>query len=66
MDHTSESQPVEKVSRQSCVNLLNDPSPFRVLQTMLEICNTEVEDKLEHKIVNNLYNKEDKKGIQTQ
>jgi hypothetical protein len=52
MDHTSEAQPLEQVSNiknnlQSFVKLLNDPSSIRVLKNMLEICNTEVEGKLE-------------------
>jgi hypothetical protein len=54
MDHTSEGQPLEQVSTiktflQSCVKLLNDPSSVKVLQDMLEICNTKVEGKLEQK-----------------
>jgi hypothetical protein len=45
MDHTSEAQPLEQVSPintflQSRVKLLNDPSSVKVLQNMLEICNT--------------------------
>jgi hypothetical protein len=45
MDHTSEAQPLEKVSNiktflQSCVKLLKDPSSVKILQNMLEICNT--------------------------
>jgi hypothetical protein len=52
MDHTNKEQPLEKVSTiktflQSCVKLLNDPSFVKVLQDMLEICNIEVEGKLE-------------------
>jgi hypothetical protein len=60
MDHTNKEQPLEKVSTiktflQSCVKLLNDPSSVKVLQNMLEICNTEVEGKLEKKTVNHLH-----------
>jgi hypothetical protein len=60
MDHTNEAQPLGKVSTiktflQSCVKLLNDPSSVKVLQNMLEICNTEVEGKLEKKTVNHLH-----------
>jgi len=52
MGHTSQAQPLWKVSTmktfmQSCVNLLNDPSSIKVLKNMLEICNKEVEGKLE-------------------
>jgi hypothetical protein len=44
MDHTNEAQTLEKVSTlknflQSYVKLLNDPSSFKFLQNMLEICN---------------------------
>jgi hypothetical protein len=60
MDHTSEGQPLDQVSTintflQYCVKLLNNPSSIRVLQDMLEICNTKVEGKLEQKIVNHLH-----------
>jgi hypothetical protein len=60
MDQTSEAQPLEKVSTiktflQSCVKLLNDPSCIKVFQNMLEICNAEVEGKLEQKTVNHLH-----------
>jgi hypothetical protein len=60
MDHTNEAQPLEKVSNiiifmKSYVNLLNDPSSVKVLQNMVEICNTEGQGKLEKKIVNHLY-----------
>jgi hypothetical protein len=60
MDHTNKEQPLEKVSTiniflQSCVNLLNDPSPIKVLQYIIERCNTKVEGKLEYKIVNHLH-----------
>ena len=45
MDHTSEVQPLEKVSNvknllQSCVKLLNHPSSVKILQNLLERCNT--------------------------
>jgi hypothetical protein len=60
MDHTNKGQHLEKVSTinsflQSCVKLLNDPSFVKVLQNILEICNIEVEGKLEQKIVNHLH-----------
>jgi hypothetical protein len=60
MDHTNKEQPLEQVSTiktflQSCVKLLNDPSSVKVLQNMLEICNTEVEGKLEQKTINHLH-----------
>jgi hypothetical protein len=59
-DHTSKGKPLEQVSTikknlQSCVTLLNDPSFLKVLQNMLEICNTKVEGKLEQKTVNHLH-----------
>ena len=52
MDHTSKGQTLEQVSTikqilQSCVKLLNDPSSVKVLQNMLERCNTKEEGKLE-------------------
>jgi hypothetical protein len=54
MDHTGEVQPIAQVSTiknflQSCVKLMNDQSSIKVLQNMLERCNTEVEGKLEKK-----------------
>jgi hypothetical protein len=60
MDHTSKGKPLEKVSNlknffHSCVNLLNDPSSIKVLQNLLEICNIEVEGKLEQNTVNHLH-----------
>jgi hypothetical protein len=60
MDHTSKTQLEEKVSTikiflQSCIKLLNDPSSIIVLQNILEICNTEVEGKLEQKKFNHLH-----------
>jgi hypothetical protein len=60
MDHTSEGQPLEKVSTintflQSCVKLLNDPSSIRVLQYVIEICNTKVDGNLENKTINHLH-----------
>jgi len=60
MDHTNKEQPLEQVSTiktflQSCVKLLNDPSSIKVLQNLLERCNTKVEGKLEQKIVNHLH-----------
>jgi hypothetical protein len=52
MDPTNEVKPLGKVSTiktflQSCVKLLNDPSSVKFLKNMLEICNIEVEGKLE-------------------
>jgi hypothetical protein len=60
MDHTSEVPPIAQVSTiknflQSCVKLLNDQSSVKMLQNMLEKCNTEVEGKLEHKTINHLH-----------
>jgi hypothetical protein len=60
LDHTKEAQPLGQVSMikcffQSYVKLLNDPSSVKVLQNMLEICSTNIEGKLEHKIVNHLH-----------
>jgi hypothetical protein len=59
LDHTKEAQSLGQVSTikaflQSCVKLLNDPSSIKVLQNMLEICNTDVEGNLEQKTVNHL------------
>ena len=52
MYHANKGQPLEQVSTintfmQTCVKLLNDPSSVKVLQNLLERCNTEVEGKLE-------------------
>jgi hypothetical protein len=60
MDHTSEARPLAQVSTiksflQSCVKLLNDPSSVKFFQNILEICNIEVEGKLEHKTINHLH-----------
>jgi hypothetical protein len=60
LDHTNESHPLGQVSAindflQSCVKLLNDPSSIKVLQNMLEICNKDVEGKLEQKTINHLH-----------
>jgi hypothetical protein len=60
MDHTSKVPPIAQVSTiktflKSCVKLLNDPSSVKVLQNMLEKCNTKVEGKLEKKTVNHLH-----------
>jgi hypothetical protein len=65
MDHTSEGQPLEKVSTiktflQSCIKLFNDQSYVKVLQDMLEICNTMVEGKLEQNNQSSPYKKKDK------
>jgi hypothetical protein len=40
---------------QSCDKLLKDPSAVKILQNLLEICNTKVEGKLEQKTVNHLH-----------
>jgi len=40
---------------QCCVKLLKDPSAVNILQNILETCNTWVEGKLEHKIVNHIH-----------
>jgi hypothetical protein len=60
MDHTGKGKPLELVSTiktflQSCVMLVNDPSSVKVLQNLPERCNTEVEGKLEQKIINYLH-----------
>jgi hypothetical protein len=60
LDHTKEAQSLGQVSTikgflKSRVKLLNDPSFFKVLQNMLEICSTKIEGKLEQKIVNHLH-----------
>jgi hypothetical protein len=60
MNHTNEAKPLGKVSTiktflQSYVTLLNDPSSVKVFKNMLERCNTEVEGKLEKKIINHLH-----------
>ena len=52
LDHTNEAQPLGHVSTikaflQSHVKLLNDQSSIKMLQNMIEICNLEVEGKLE-------------------
>jgi hypothetical protein len=60
MDHTSNGKKLEQVSNikiffQSRVKLLNVPSSIKVLQNILEICNTKVEGKLEKKTINYLH-----------
>jgi hypothetical protein len=60
LDHTNEAQPLGQVSTiktflQSYVKLINDPSSVKVLQNMVERCNTYVEGKIEKKIVNHLH-----------
>jgi hypothetical protein len=45
MDHTSEGQHLQQISTikaflQSYAKLLNDPSSIKILQNLLEICNT--------------------------
>jgi hypothetical protein len=60
MDHISEAQSLEQVSNiktflQYCVKLLKDPSSVKILQNILERCNTKGEGKLEKKIVNDLH-----------
>jgi hypothetical protein len=71
MDHTSEAPPLVQVSTiknflQSCVKLLNDLSSVKVLKNMLEICNIEVEGKLEKKKVNHLHTRRTRMGIQAE
>jgi hypothetical protein len=41
----------------SCVKLLSDPSSVKILQNILEKCSSEMEGKLEPKIVNHLHTK---------
>jgi hypothetical protein len=60
MDHTNRMQPKEQVSTikeffQSCVKVLSDPSSLKILQNILEKCNSETEQKLELKNVNHLH-----------
>jgi hypothetical protein len=60
LDHTNEAQPLGQISTiktfmQSCVKLLNDPSSVKVLQNMLERCNTNIEVNLEQKTLNHLH-----------
>jgi hypothetical protein len=60
MDHTSEVPPIAQVSTiktfmQSCVKLMNNPSSVKVLQNMLERCNTKEERMLEQKTINHLH-----------
>jgi hypothetical protein len=60
LDHTNEAQPFGQVSTikdfpQSYVKLLIDPSFVKVLKNMLERCNTEVEGKLEQKMINHFH-----------
>jgi hypothetical protein len=60
LDHTNEAQLLGQIRTikdflQSCVKILNDLSFVKVLQNILEICNTNVEEKLEKKIVNHLH-----------
>jgi hypothetical protein len=40
---------------QSCVRLLKDPLSVKILQNILEICNIEVEGKLEQKTFNHIH-----------
>ena len=60
LDHTNEMQSMGQVSTikgflKSCVKGLSDPSSVKILQNVLEKCNTEVEGKLEQKTVNHLH-----------
>jgi hypothetical protein len=66
LDHNNEAEPLGQVSTinsflQSCLKLLNDPSSVKLLQNMLEICNTYVE-MLEKKTVNHLHTRRRKSG----
>jgi hypothetical protein len=66
MDHTREVPPIVQLSTikkflQSCLKLLNDPSSVNFFQNMLERCNTKLEGKLEHKIVNHLHTRRRKR-----
>jgi hypothetical protein len=59
LDHINEAQPLGQVSTikdflQSRVKLLNYQSSVKILQNMLERCNSEVEGKLEQKKINHL------------
>jgi hypothetical protein len=40
---------------QSYVRVLSDPSSVKILQNILEKCSSEIEEKLEPKIVNHLH-----------
>jgi hypothetical protein len=42
---------------QSCVKLLNDPSSIKILQNLLERCNTNAEGKLVQKTMNRLHSR---------
>jgi hypothetical protein len=60
LDYTNEAKPFGQVSTikfflQYCVKQLNDPSSIKLLQNMVEICKTEVEGKLDKKMVNHLH-----------
>jgi hypothetical protein len=60
MDYTKKVSPIVQVSTintfmKFCVKLLKDPLSFKVLQNILEICNTKEERKLEKKTTNHLH-----------
>jgi hypothetical protein len=60
MDLTNEVHPGDQVSNirtflQSCVQLFKDPSSVRILQNLLDRCNTNNEGKLDHRTVNCLH-----------
>jgi hypothetical protein len=60
LDHTNDAQPLGQVSTikdflQFCVKMLNDPLYVKVLQNMVEICNTEVDGNLAQKKINHLH-----------
>jgi hypothetical protein len=60
LDHTNGMPPKGKVSTikeffQSCTKMLSDPSSVKILQNVLEKCSSEMEQKIEPKIVNHLH-----------
>jgi len=60
LDHTNRIQPTEQVSTikdflQSCIKMLSDPSSVKILQNILEKCNSETEQNPELKTVNYLH-----------
>jgi hypothetical protein len=60
LDDTNGMLPKGKVSTikdflQSCIKMLSDPSSMKISQNTLEKCRSEMEQKLEPKIVNHLH-----------
>jgi hypothetical protein len=60
LDHTNEMQPKGQVSTikyffQSCIKVLSDPSSVKILQNILEEFSSEMEEKIEPKIINHLH-----------